>query len=280
MWLKFKLGIFGIIFLSTVALLTGCLEEPTIAPARRAYSVMRVVNLSNSSNQIYIDGEQPDGSLNDVLLPSTTVYFDMNSGARTMVVKDANADTIFNNNIDIISYEREIIVYSGTYDADDENNSFSNMKVSEGEVYFNANPDAGKLDFIVSNSFPGYYVGGVEVNPAKFTLKAVYWQNPDSTELFDTLTFIAPPSNPASPDDDDPLEYGDFINITDADPGIYKFLFSVRNAAANGDSLVVTDSSFYSSDKRNYLFVYGNPDVFAVYWDEFENLPIRSIYEE
>ncbi len=39
------------------------------------------------------------------------------------------------------------------------------MKVSEGEIYFDVNPDAGKLDFIISNSFPGYYVGGVEVNP-------------------------------------------------------------------------------------------------------------------
>lgn len=271
MWLKFKLGIFGIIFLSTVALLTGCLEEPTIAPARRPYSVMRVVNLSNSSNQIYIDGEQPDGSLNDVLLPSTTVYFDMNSGARTMVVKDANADTIFNNNIDIISYEREILVYSGTYDIIEDNNSFSNMKVPEGEIYFNVNPDAGKLDFIISNSFPGYFVGGAEVNPAKFTLKAVYWPDPDSTELFDTTTYIS--------SDDDPLEFGNTFNIKNTDPGIYKFLFSVRTFVTNVDSLVLTDSSFYSSDKRNYLFVYGNPDVFAVYRDEFESLPIRSIYE-
>jgi hypothetical protein len=275
MWLKFKLGIFGIIFLSTVALLTGCLEEPTIAPARRPYSVMRVVNLSNSSDQIYIDGEQPDPSLSDAVLPSTSLYFDMNSGARAMVVKDANADTIFNNNIDIISYEREIIVYSGTYDIIEDNNSFSNMKVSEGEIYFNTNPDAGKLDFIISNSFPGYYVDGADVNPAKFSLKAVYWPDPDSAEVFDTTTYIS--GDPTV--GDDLLEFGVTYNIGNTDPGIYKFLFSVRNFAATGDSLVIADSSFYSSDRRNYLFVYGNPDVFAIYRDEFESFPIRSIYE-
>jgi len=269
MWLKFKFGIFSIIFLSTLVFLTGCLEEPTIAPAKRPFSDMRVINLSNSSNQIFIDDNQPDGSLNDVTVPFTTVYFDINSGKRRFVIKDVNQDTIFNNNVEIISFEREIVVFAGTYDPLSDNDSFSNMKVSEGEVYFNAMPDPGKIHVIATNSFPGYYIGGAEVNPAKLTLRAIHWPDPDSTELFDTTTYIS--------NDDDPLQFGDFFNIRNIDPGSYKFLFLTRNAADNADSLVVSDSSFFSADKRHYLFVYGNPDVYSVFRDEVESLPIRSI---
>ena len=57
------------------------------------------------------------------------------------------------------------------------------------------------------------------------------------------------------------------------------FLFLTRNAADKADSLIVADSAFFSADKRYYLFVYGNPDVFSVYRNEVESLPIRSIYE-
>lgn len=271
MWLKFKLGIFGIVFLSTLVFLTGCLEEPPIAPARRPYSVIRVVNLSNSSQQIFIDSKQPGDSLNNVAVPFTTVYFDMNSGKRRFVVKDANQDTIFNNNIEIISYEREIVIFGGSYNDVSENNTFSSMKISEGEIYFNAMPDPGKLHVIVANAFPGYYNGGTEVNPVNLTLRAVYWPDPDSTALFDTTTFIS--------NDDEPLKFGLSFNIGNIEPGSYKFLFLTRNAADKADSLIVADSAFFSADKRYYLFVYGNPDVFSVYRNEVESLPIRSIYE-
>ncbi len=266
MWLKFKLGIFGIIFLSIMVSLTGCVEEPPIAPARRPYSVTRVVNLSNSSQKIFIDDKQPDGSLDNVGIPFTTTYFDLNSGKRRFVVKDANQDTIFNNNVEIISFEREIIIFGGSYSDISENNTFSNMKISEGEIYFNAMPDPGKIHVIVANAFPGYYIGGAEVNPANLTLRAVYWPDPDSTALFDTLTFIS--------NDDDPLKFGNSFNIGNIDPGSYKFLFM-----NDADSLFVADSSFFAADKRYYLFVYGNPDVYSVYRNEFESLPIRSIYE-
>jgi len=134
MWLKLQLGTFSVIFLTALVFLTSCLEEPIIAPARRPYSVMRVINLSNSSSQIFIDNNQPDGSLGNVINPLATAYFDMNSGARRFVVKDANQDTIFNNNIEIISYERETVVFAGTYDNISENSSYSNMKLSEGEI--------------------------------------------------------------------------------------------------------------------------------------------------
>ena len=267
MWLKFKLGIFGIIFLSTLVFLTGCLEEPTIAPAKRPYSVMRVVNLSNSSKQIFIDSKQPDGSLNNVILPSTTVYFDMNSGKRRFVVKDANQDTIFNNNVEIISYEREIVIFGGSYSDVSENNTFSSMKVSEGEIYFNAMPDPGKVHIILANAFPGYYSESVEIKPVNFAVFAAYWPDPaDSSASFDT-TYISYTA--------DPLKFGFSFAIGNADPGSYKFTF--MNEADS--SFVLADSSYFSADKRYYLFIYGNPDEFSVYRNEVESLPIRSIYE-
>ncbi|MCK5088275.1 MAG: hypothetical protein KAQ90_12175 [Melioribacteraceae bacterium] len=272
MWLKIKLGIFCIVFLSSLILLTGCVEEPTIAPARRTYSVMRVVNLSNSSAQIYIDDNQPDGSLINVILPSTTAYFDICSGARRFVVLDTNLDTIFNNNIELISYEREIISFTGSYNDVSENNTFTNMKVPEGEIYFNVMPDAGQLGVVITNAFPGYYNEGTAVDPANLTVRAVYWSDPDSAELVDTLTFVS--------NDDGPLQFGDNTTIGNIDPGSYEFLFLTRNVADDADSLVVAaDSAYYSADMRYYLFVYGNLDVFSVYKNEVASLPVRSIYE-
>ncbi len=231
MWLKLQLGTFSVIFLTALVFLTSCLEEPIIAPARRPYSVMRVINLSNSSNQIFIDNNQPDGSLGNVINPLATAYFDMNSGARRFVVKDANQDTIFNNNIEIISYERETIVFAGTYDNISENSSYSNMKISEGEIYINANPDADRFHLIVSNAFPGYY-SGVEVNPVNFALSATYWPDEDTTISVDTLYI--------DPDDVDAelLKFGISFGIGNALPGTYKFEF--LNATA--DSVIATDT--------------------------------------
>ncbi len=268
MWLKFKFGIFTLILLSTILFLNSCLEEPTIAPARRPYSVMRVVNLSSSSSQISIDNNQPDGSLNNVTIPSTTVYFDMNSGKRKFVIKDANQDTIFNADIEIISYEREIVVFGGTYSNILENNTFASMKISEGEIYFNAMPDPGKAHIIVANAFPGFYSGSVEANPVNLALFGTHWSNPDSAAVFDTTAYIAYA--------DDLLKFGISYNILNVDPGSYKFRF--MNAADS--SLAIADSSFYEANKRYYLFVYGNPDVLSVYRNEVESLPIRSIYEK
>ncbi|MCJ7554711.1 MAG: hypothetical protein MUO34_12610 [Ignavibacteriaceae bacterium] len=269
MRLKLKFGIFGIIFLSTLVFLSGCLEEPTIAPAKRPYSVMKVINLSNSSNKIFIDGEQVDDIIN---VPFTTVYFDINSGARRFVILDANQDTIFNNNIEIISFEREIVIFGGTYDDVSENSTFSNMKISEGEIYFNAMPDPGQVHITLANAFPGYYSGGAEVNPVNFAVRAVYWPNPDSTAIFDTLTYIL--LIPGT-DDAEHLKFGIPFTIRNADPGSYKFLFT--NAADS--SFVVADSAYYTADRRYYLYPYGNPDVFSIYRNEVESLPIRSIYE-
>ena len=133
-------------------------------------------------------------------------------------------------------------------------------------------PDAGLLDVVVTNAFPGYYDEGTAVNPANLTVRAVYWSDPDSAELVDTLTFVS--------NDDGPLAFGDNTNTGNIDPGSYEFLFFTRNADDNADSLVVAaDSAFYSADMRYYLFVYGNPDVFSVYKNEVASLPVRSIYE-
>ncbi|MDO8549418.1 MAG: hypothetical protein Q7S39_04595 [Ignavibacteria bacterium] len=267
MEIKYKIKLFLLLVLPLL-ILNSCLEEPTIAPARRPYSVMRVVNLSNSSSQIFIDNNQPDGSLNNVTIPSTTVYFDINSGKRKFVIKDANQETIFNADIEIISYEREIVVFGGTYSNILENNTFSSMKISEGEIYFNAMPDPGKAHIIVANAFPGYYNGGVEVNPVNLTLFGTHWLDPNSVAVFDTATYIAP--------GDELLKFGLSFNILNVDPGSYKFDF----LNSDQDSMIVSDSSYYAADKRYYLFVYGNPDVLSVYRNEVESLPIRSIYEK
>jgi len=266
MWLKLKFGIFSLILFSIMIFLNSCLEEPTIAPERRPYSVTRVVNLSNSSSQIFIDNAQPDGSLNNVTVPSTTGYFDMNSGKRKFVIRDVNQETIFDADIEIISYEREIIVFGGTYSNIQENNTFSSMKVSEGEIYFNAMPDPGKAHIIVANAFPGFYSGSVEANPVNLALFSTYWSNPDAASIDSQFVSYA----------GDLIKFGISHSILNIDPGTYKFQF--MNAADS--TMAVADSSFYEANKRYYLFVYGNPDVLSIYRNEIESLPIRSIYEK
>jgi len=268
MWLKFKFGIIILIIFSTMLFLNSCLEEPTIAPTKRPYSVTRVINLSNSSSQIFIDSNQPDGSLNSVTVPLTTAYFDINSGKRRFVIKNSDQDTIFNANIEIISYEREIVVFAGTYSDVSENNTLSSMKISEGEIYFNAMPDPGKAHIIFANAFPGYYATGVEKKPINLALFGTHWSNPDSAAKFDTTTYISA--------DGELLKFGITFNILNVDPGSYKFEF----LNADNDSVAIADSSYYEANKRYYLFVYGNPDVLSVYRNEVESLPIRSIYEK
>src|SRR3972149_180346 len=217
MWLKFKFGIIILIIFSTMLFLNSCLEEPTIAPTKRPYSVTRVINLSNSSSQIFIDSNQPDGSLNSVTVPSTTAYFDINSGKRRFIIKNSDQDTIFNANIEIISYEREIVVFAGTYSDVSENNTLSSMKISEGEIYFNAMPDPGKVHIILANAFPGYYSESVEIKPVNFAVFAAYCPDPaDSSASFDT-TYISYTA--------DPLKFGFSFAIGNADPGSYKFSF-------------------------------------------------------
>jgi len=274
MWLKIKFGLFSLILLTVMLFLSGCLEEPTIPPARDPYSVLRVVNLSNSASQIFIDNGQPVGSLNSVTVPFTTNYFDINAGKRTFIVKDAGQNTIFDAGIDVISYNREVIVFAGTYSNVLENNTFSSMKVSEGEIYVEAMPEAGKTHIVIANAFPGYYTSQDTINPISFALFGTYWSG---AEGIDTGAVAPGFRDSAIVDyDDDLLKFGITYNIINTDPGSYKFDFM----NATGETLSIADFSYYEAGKKYYLFVYGNPDVLSIYRNEYDNLPIRSIYEK
>ena len=140
-------------------ILTSCYEEPILEPVKRPYSSVRVGNFtynqagfSGNIDQfnVYVDGELK-GTVN---LNSFTDYFDLASGQRKFVLV-SGADTIFNDEVTITSYEEISLVFDGVYaPAVDTLMSFAQYPITDGYVYTYEAPSGNTANIVASNLAP------------------------------------------------------------------------------------------------------------------------------
>lgn len=140
-------------------ILTSCYEEPIIEPIKRPYSSVRVGNFSYNQAgfpgnidqfNVYVDGELK-GTVN---VNTFTDYFDLPSGNRQFVLI-SGTDTIYNNEVTIVSYEEISLVFDGVYAPSvDTLMSFAPYGISDGYVYFYEAPVGDSANVITSNFSP------------------------------------------------------------------------------------------------------------------------------
>jgi hypothetical protein len=260
MRLILKATILSLTLFTFSLILNGCVEEPTIDPAYRLSSVIRVVNVSNNQNNIKVTiAEQtPVQSLNAMAIGSSTEFFDFPAGKKVFRVYDESGQMFFSKDIEITSFELMTIVFAGHYDPDPEVSTFSSFELAEGETYIShaPAPDTSLVNFVHASAPVDTF------NSRQYRVAANYIPN-GSTVPLDT-TYNADPA--------DLLEFGRTVGA-EIVPGSYTF--SLYTEGANGDTVSFAPVQM-EPNFRYYMFLYGNPNNVQMYVDKVVPPAIRS----
>ncbi len=244
----------GILFYS-------CVEEPTIAPVKPVYSVIKVANMTNNLDAISvtIDGKQPVAGLSNIQKGETTDYFDVDAGKLTFKVLNSSGDQVYSKSIDITSWERTIVVFSGDYSANNLLNTFSDFEISEGEIYVSSKPEPDSLNL--------YFIHASN-DVDTFATKS--YNISTEINLSDTSYVVEYATTPTS---SLPLKFGQTYSVGNSVPGEYTFYFISDEATPD---TVVTGPYNLAANYRYYLYLYGNPNSLQFSLMEVVPPPIRS----
>jgi hypothetical protein len=253
MWLKLSKRtslIVGLLIGSSI--LFSCVEEPTIAPVKLPFSVIRIGNLTANieSFNMYIDGELVTPSPNR---KKFTDYFDLVSGDRQIVLLDvATGDTIFNYLAQIGAY-KELSIFFGGFYTDTVDYSFKYLVKTEGTTYIDESPVSDSLFLYVINA-----CGKTPLNEETLVNITAYWTIQEDTTFRDTSAVV----------NGDSLSYkGSCGKVMSA--GSYEFVITVL-----GDSIAA-----YKGELENgtfsYLYLTGDPLSPEVTFEKKMPLPVR-----
>jgi len=258
MEIKYKIKLFLLLVLPLL-ILNSCLEEPTIPPVQRPFSIVRVGNFSmNMQNfSVFIDNTQPMSALSSLGKGTITEYFDVPSGKRTFKIVDGNNNTIFQKQIDIASFERVTVIFAGFYSTDELQNTFGNFEFSGGEVYVDYSPESDSMSLIFVHASPD--------SPTEATKKmyvTARYKPAGSVDFRDTVLI---PSTSL-------LEYSTIQGLGNVAPG--DFVIQAREEVTG--AILVSDSSAYNANMIYYIFFYDQPNNIQILRNETVPPPVRS----
>jgi len=160
MWSKFLR--IPILLLTVVGFYSGCIEEPTIAPVSKPFTVAKFGNFTNNVKnvRILIDPVfnktiptkltvSVEAYVQDsvTVLSSTkeitgltqgnyTSYYDIASGDRALLIYDADSNKVLSyRSYSFISYEETTFLITGYYSSDANKNSLAVSTIKEGNTY-------------------------------------------------------------------------------------------------------------------------------------------------
>ncbi len=134
MWSKFFRIPVLLLFLAIVYY--GCVEEPTIDPVKRPYTLLRVANFSYNVDTITVSIDHGSKVMNLYKNVIPSQYFQIESGKRHFFVTSPSGDTLFNDKITIGSYEELSVFFTGySKPHDDMLNTFGYAQYTNGFVY-------------------------------------------------------------------------------------------------------------------------------------------------
>lgn len=266
MFKKLKLLSFVLI---VFLLFISCVEEPTISPVKRAYSMLRVANLTTNLDQIdvkiYTEIDEIDLQVNDVKTIADlnknqfTEYFDVWSGKRQVqVIEKVNNQVIFDKSIDATAYAELIWYFSGYYHPDIDSTTFNFFSTQEGETFLDGtasfSPDSLAIVFLhaagdtPSDSAKAFYV------LSNFTVAG-------DTAVQDTLYHFSAA--------DSSVSFGEQKRVK-AKEGEYSF-YMINEI--NGDTLATFENQTMDAGKKSFLLVTGEPDNMVVERKDIDPLP-------
>ena len=228
---KFTVKLLILMFVFAGFLITGCFEEPFIAPVKQPYTSVRVGHFAYNLSQIdvYVDGVLRS-TLNKNEIQN--VNFDLASGRRIFIVIEG-ADTVFDASLRINSYDESSILYTGFNEPGvDSLHTFGAIQLLDGVVYLFETPAAGFTRIIYSNL-----------------------ASPTPTE--NSKRYRVALSTDVSRDTTEAL---DFNKSTTVDMKTGEYLVSVVFDVPVGDPVSVLDSMMtFSEGMREYVFITGDP---------------------
>jgi hypothetical protein len=241
-----------LVLLALGAALYSCVEEPTIEPVKTPYSSIRLGNFTSNLDQMSVSVYDTDGSLITTKTLATdqlTERFDVTSGQRRFEVKDAAGNVVYDKQITVISYEEDIIAFTGYSSTVDTLNSFNVVTVPEGLVFLLEAPPADSawvnfVNFATDTPEQG-------AAPVDFALYAVVNDTVNDTVFSGTATY--------------PGKEGAQVPA-----GTYTYSCSVDSTYN-----VTKEGVTVSSGMRYYFYISGQPRGFHIVEDEQAPLPVR-----
>lgn len=114
----------------------GCVEEPTIDPVKRPYTLLRVANFSYNVDTLIVSIDAGAKVFNLIRNELPMQYFEIQSGKRNFLVKNPAGDILYNDKISIGSYEELSLFFTGySKPKDDMLNTFGYAQYTNGVVY-------------------------------------------------------------------------------------------------------------------------------------------------
>ncbi len=244
-----------LILLALGAALYSCVEEPTIEPVKTPYSSIRVGNFASNIDQMSISVYDTDGSLittKTLAADQLSDRFDVTSGQRRFEVKDAAGNVVYDKFVTVISYEEDLIVFTGYSSTVDTLNSFNVVTVPEGLVFLLEAPPADSawvnfVNFATDTPEQG-------AKPVDFRLFI-----PADTVTGDTAVTVFDGSVAY------PGKEGAQVPA-----GTYTYTCSLDSTYS-----VTKEDVTLSSGMRYYFYISGQPREFHIIEDEQAPLPVR-----
>lgn len=278
MWLKITRSFLALILLTSLVYISGCIEEPTIDPVKRTFSVTRLGNFSYNADVINVKIINSDGTAiekNNIAKNQITDYFDIESGSRKVIVTNSSNDTLLQKNITFISYEEGSVLFTGYYSKSNLENTYTYVSYPEGDTYVEEKPAAGEawLHFI-------HVSVDSNVDTTKAVLMHVTMKNASSTPqdtatLFSTIGSISYAYKS--------LEFGSYRSTKNSTLRGYRDTLSLNGNmlidflnSANTKQVLVSHTTTIEAGYQYYYFVTGIPKKDAMQIVEVKQLPLAA----
>ncbi|MCK9210143.1 MAG: hypothetical protein M0P61_04820 [Ignavibacteriaceae bacterium] len=257
MWSKFFRIPVLLLFLAIT--FYGCVEEPTIDPVKRPYTLLRVANFSYNVDTLIVSIDPGEVNAKVFTLYKNqlpTQYFEIESGKRNFLVKNPVGDTLYNEKISIGSYEELSLSFTGySKPHDDLLNTFSYSQYTNGAVYLYEGMGKDTTLIQCANFAPD--------TPSDSSIKyRVLITDSISKKVVKEVTELA---------------YNSFTGSALPGNKTYKISYAKLLNAVTGSYLIYGDTT-YTFDTGFQYFVYGigNPKKPSFVIEKITPLPIRS----
>lgn len=158
MWKKFNKNLPLLLGMLFFLALVSCIEEPTIPPVERAFSVIRIGNFTTNVDEIDVriteDIHDVDINIDRVTNISNitngtfTEYFDLYAGKReVLVLNSLNGDTLLDKTLEATAYNYLSWYFSGYFHPSIDTSTFAFFSQFDGLTYLDQATSVGADSF-------------------------------------------------------------------------------------------------------------------------------------
>lgn len=148
-----KIKIFITLLVFVGILFTGCVDEPEMEILERPFTQLRVANYVTNADVLNVSIDNTNDGVDNYIAMNNytdingsavvnnlqkgqfTAYFDVNSGDRNLLIKNNAGTVIYNSLQNMGSYEESILLFTGTYNDDEDLSTVTPIYLWIGQTY-------------------------------------------------------------------------------------------------------------------------------------------------